>query len=133
MRKYFIVMFVSLMLFMVSPANVKGGDKILIFSWGQVISLDFFGWHLYGSDCSMVNCKTDSSIKVPVNYYEGMVDYTTDYQLTSPDGQEKEWFFALTSLDDSGNESGCSNETSIVIDFEAPLVPTTLTVIIKAE
>jgi hypothetical protein len=106
------------------------GDKTLTFGWEQTMPVT--GWNLYMS----VLPGTYNDPPVLTVVYDGnpLNEYTADTIITSPDGESHTYYFVLTSYDEADpvNESGYSNEVSQVIDFEAPGVPFSLTVTIKA-
>jgi hypothetical protein len=105
------------------------GEQELTFGWDfRTVQANFAGWYIYYSDVSMADCKVDNQGSITIPYIPGMTEFTTTQIFTSPDGQEKEWFFSIVGFDTSDNESGCSNEVSVVIDLESPPTETNFSV-----
>ena len=123
------------MLILLFPTVLSAGEKTLEFQWGQVISDDFAGWHLYMSTSPNVQV-------VPANLFTTILytgpeqqEYASSQVITSPNNQEITYYFILTAFDNEVplNESGPSNEVSQLIDFLAPDNPFTLTVTVVTE
>ena len=120
------VLFASLLcLLLIAPGF--SGTKTLTFYWEQPSTPDLKGWTLYWGTSSR-NYTDSTSFDWDGN---PEATYTKDFVLTSPDGQTRTYFFALTARDSFGNESGFSNEVNATVDFEAPGVPLNLRVTIK--
>lgn len=109
-------------------APALAGNKQLNFAWEQVLpeSGDLKEWRLYSATQSGGPYNPTPVAIIP--YVSPQTTYTSAQQMTSPDGQRIQYFFVLTAVDTSGNESGHSNECSAWIDFEAPAKPTNFTV-----
>ena len=104
------------------------GDKDLTFTWEQVISPDFAGWHLHVSETSGGPYAIAAEI-----IYDGIEqpEYTSTEPITAPKGQTTLYYFVMSAFDNEGNESGFSNEVSTVIDFESPSAPFSLTITVQ--
>ena len=113
---------------MVAIAN--SADKPLTFGWGQAAvdlpQLD--KWTLYYSETA-----GGPYTKITDILYVSEQD---EYQHTETitivgDGEEKTIYFVLTATDKESNESDYSNEVNKLIDFKAPNVPITFTIVIN--
>ena len=129
MKRLLSVFFViALCLMFVAPVASQTKQVDLTFEWGQTISPDFYGWILYyGPTAGGPYTQLGSDI-----VYGGtpMTTYTSDEMLTAPDNAETTFYFVVSALDDSGNESGVSNEVSYRADFLPPTTPVQLNVTI---
>lgn len=107
------------------------GQKTLVAQWEQTLPSpnDLKEWRLYISTHS----GGPYNLLRTIPFVSPQTTYTDEFQLSSPDGQRMQYFFVLTAVDTSGNESGYSNEASVWIDFEAPGVPANLRVVIKVQ
>ncbi len=129
-RKALITLLIAVFLVVVAVPFAYAGDKQLTFQWEQTLVPDFDSWKLYMSEVSG-GPYTQFGAKI---VYDGTPspNYSISKVLTSPDGQEKTYYFVVNAWDDKGNFSADSNEASAVIDFLAPGVPVTLTVTVQA-
>lgn len=120
--------FTLLTVFLVNAlaAAAWAGNKQLNFAWEQVLpeSGDLKEWRLYSGTQS----GGPYTLKANIPYVSPQTTYTSAQQITSPDGQRVHYFFVMTAVDTSGNETGYSNECDAWIDFEAPAKPTNFTV-----
>jgi hypothetical protein len=116
---------------LLSSVIAYAGQKILTAQWEQTLPNpnDLQGWKLYYSTTQ----GGPYTLLKTIPFVSQQTTYTDEFQFTSPDGQRKQYFFVLTAIDTSGNESGYSNEASIWIDFEAPGVPVNLRITIKVQ
>jgi hypothetical protein len=100
----------------------------LQFTWGQNIDADFAGWRLW---CSQTAGEYDTSAEpFAVIPYSGQTTYEYVKEISSSDMPSGTYYFVLTAFDANGNESGFSNEESVMIDFGAPEAPYNLTITI---
>jgi len=112
----------------------EGKTKDLKFRWEQPGDVtDLAGWRLYYGTAS--GHYTDSGTlwpKVPPDA-ETEMTYTNSYTLTiTPDvSGPVTYYFVLTAVDTTGNESAFSNEVSIKIDMAAPGVPQNFRLVIE--
>lgn len=85
---------------------------------------DLVGFRLYASQTQgTYDYGADSTqLIATIDYVDGVTSYQTEQSLTAPEGQEITYFLVATAYDARGNESGPSNEESIVVDFKAPPV-----------
>ena len=127
----FPIMMLVLIGMLAMAAPVKAGDVTLEFTWEQDMSIPLVGWHLYISATSGVY--TDPPVLTVVYDGNPLNEYTAEGVITSPDGEEKTYYFVLTAYDGATppNESGHSKEVFQVIDFQPPGTPFSLKVIIK--
>lgn len=128
--KKFLVALVLVLAVVFCGLPAMAGDKQLIFQWEQTLTSDFYGWKLYMSETAggpYIQFGADI-------VYDGnpASDYSSTEILTSPDGQEKTYYFVVNAWDIEGNFSGDSNEVNVLIDFLAPGVPVSLTVTVQA-
>lgn len=119
MKKLLALIVLALALFVASPA--VAGTKTITFAWEQPGDIsDLQGWKLYVSEAA----GGPYTIQTTINYDGNpLQEYQSAQPIISPDGQRKTYYFVVTAFDQSGNESGYSNEVSAIIDFEAPLLP----------
>ena len=76
--------------------------------------------------------KADAVWEFSIPYVPGQTDYTHEETLTCADGTTCTLYFRCAARDTSGNEEGWSaEEPNVVIDSEAPGVPTNFTATIK--
>jgi hypothetical protein len=125
MKKLFFVMLtVALMVFFATPS--WAGSKQLTFAWEQDLPSpnDLKEWRIY----SATQSGGPYTLMATVPYVSPQTTYTSAQQMTSPDGRRVQYFFVLTAVDTSGNQSGYSNEVNTWIDFEGPGVPTKFSV-----
>lgn len=124
-----LICIIALLCIALGAQHAAAGERQLQFTWQQEISDDFDGWYLHYGTASGVY---DQQLWVP---YDGTVneEYTATKQIVAPDGEETEFFFALTAVDKDGNESGYSNEVSAVLDFKPPAAAHSLTVTVVAQ
>lgn len=116
---------------LVLSMSAFAGQKNLEFAWEQTLSPDLLKWNLYYSETAGGPYTLLTNI---VYTGDPGPQFASDPIIfTSPDGQVVAYYFVLTAEDASGNESGYSNEVSETIDFEAPDVPFTFTVIVVAD
>lgn len=129
MRKLFLIS-VLIVCTLVFSVPAVAGEKIIEFEWNQVIGENFAGWNVYMSETS----GTYSTIPFATIDYDGveLTEYTTDQIISSPDGEEKTYYFVFTAFDTSDNESGYSNEVFALIDFLAPHIPYILRIIVRS-
>lgn len=123
--KKFVIIFILLI-----AGVCFAGQKVLEFTWNQVIPDDMGGWYLYQSQTSGVY---ELPPVVTIPYDPDVTNHTTTTSLTSPDNEKHTYYFILRAFDTSGNVTPGDNETSLEIDFEPPPDPTDFTVRIITE
>jgi hypothetical protein len=125
MKKLFFVLLTAV-LFAALAAPSWAGGKQLTFAWEQVLPTpnDLREWRVYSAGKS----GGPYTLMATVLYQSPQTTYTSAQQMTSPDGQRIQYFFVLTAVDTSGNQSGYSNEVNTWIDFEGPGNPVNVTV-----
>lgn len=64
-----------------------------------------------------------------MTYDPSITQHLATANMTVPDGAETELFFVATAYDESGNESGPSNEVSKRYDFLAPHIIVEITIV----
>ena len=57
---------------------------------------------------------------VDIPYTAGATQFVSTVPFTIPDGSDQTWYFVMTAIDASANESDNSNEASIRIDTAPP-------------
>ena len=122
-----LIVIVLALCFLMVPTSSYAGEKQVTFAWEQSVSTDLAGWKLYRSDYSGELYHEVLDIQYSKN---DSGTYTSDYEMTSPDGETHTYYFELRAYDSDGNPSDPSNEVSLVVDFEAPSAPFNLTVTI---
>jgi len=103
-------------IFIVFATTVYAKTVNITFVWDKNIEPDLAGYNLYQSSVSGDYSSDPSAIIMgDTNQYT----YQTDMENGTP------LYFVLTAFDDSGNESGYSNEVPhiIYIDSNAPAAP----------
>ncbi len=125
MKKPFFV-FLTIIMLVTLAAPAWAGNKQLNFAWEQVLPNpnDLKEWRLYSASQS----GGPYTLMATIPYVSQQTTYTSSQQMTSQDGQRIHYFFVMTAVDTSGNETGYSNEADTWIDFEAPDKPEKLTV-----
>ncbi len=128
MKNLFLVLFAAVLIALLASPG-WAGNKELVFEWEQVLpeSNDLKEWRVYVSPASGGPW---TLLKV-ISYVAPASTYTDNVAMTSPDGQRTQYFFTLTALDTSSNESPPSDEVNTWIDFETPGKPTKFTVTVK--
>jgi hypothetical protein len=118
---------VFIFLFILAAVPALAGTKTLTFGWQQNATdlPQMQDWKLYKADAAGGPYTLFATI--PYNGTPAQ-EYTSTNPLTSPDGQEKTYYFVVRATDKQGNSSGYSNEVAALIDFLSPSVPVTLRV-----
>jgi len=91
------------------------------FEWNRNTETDMGHYTMYQSTAA------DMSGKVSAGSIAQPVSGTTvqwSYVFTPPAGTEVTYYYAVTALDTTGNESGISNIVSTRVDNKAPAIPT---------
>ena len=124
--KKLIFALLTVVLIVALAAPAWAGNKQLNFAWEQVLpeTNDLKEWRMY----SATQSGGPYTLMATIPYVSPETTYTSAQQMTSPDGQRIQYFFVMTAVDTSGNETGYSNECDAWIDFEAPNKPTNYTV-----
>lgn len=129
MKKFLVALALALC-FMLMPFNAAiAGSKKLAFRWTQIISPDFYGWKIWFSETSGGPYDQFGEDII----YDGspVPAYSANKVFTSPDGESKTYYFVASAWDTGGNGSDYSNEINAEIDFLAPNVPVTFTVVVQ--
>jgi len=114
-----------LSLLAVIACGVGRADQVTVtFGWQQDIPSpnDLKEWKLYKAN---VTGGPYAQIAV-FPFTTVQTEYTGVVVVSYPAGQKTKYFYVLTSVDTSGNESGYSNEVSLELDYQAPAAPKNL-------
>ena len=124
------LMFLVIALFALA-GMVNAGQGSLKFEWQQTLPSpnDLKEWRLYKGRVANVQA-ISANLFATIPFVSAQTEYTSTQALTSPDGQRVQYFFVLTAVDTLGHESAKSNEVNGWVDFQAPGVPTNLTLTI---
>ena len=115
MKKKLLIIAVILLLYI---GYVNAASDV-IFGWNANTEPDLAGYKLYQGVESKVYIQ---SYDIPLSV---LADFSNpEFALT--DIADGEYFWALTAYDESGNESGYSNEVTKVLDTIAPQDPSQL-------
>ncbi|HID31305.1 MAG TPA: hypothetical protein EYP19_15080, partial [Desulfobacterales bacterium] len=90
MRKYTALL---VLLLLTALNSAAAGEKTLKFEWRQKISSDFGGWKLYMSETSQTY--TNEPILL-IPFQAEALEYTSTTVITSPDDEERTYYFVLT-------------------------------------
>lgn len=112
-------------------------NRTVEFEWEQDIGTedDFAGWKLYmsnvsGEDYAFVENGTTPAIPLTFIYDPATEEYTGQIAVNVPVGVDITYYFVLTAVDTSGQESEHSNEASKTFFIVIPTtIPTTTTTI----
>ena len=106
-------------------------DKAVEFTWTKTPEADLAEFVIYMGNAPMTD-KTDAVQTFTIPYVLGQSDYVHEESITCADGTTCTFYFRCAAKDTSGNEEGWSaEEPNVVIDSEAPGVPTNFTATIK--
>lgn len=115
MKKFLRILIVLfIFMFLMTPITF-GADTIIVnLEWGAVTASDLAGYNVYRSETSGANYVKINSVLVDVTNYSDVIT----------DGMEKTFYYVVTAVDLSKNESGFSNEAYTRVDNIAPdIVP----------
>ncbi len=99
---------------------------VLIVLWGRTAGAVTLEWNANTDDAVVYYVYYgDSSNTYTASEYVAGID-TVKHTLALPDG---DWYFAITSIDAAGNESGYSSEVSMNIDTVPPMIPAMLRIL----
>ena len=117
MKKLIIIMAVVLFMFSIVSAKSVG----VKFAWQQDLPSpnDLKGWKLYKSSVA----GGPYSFMTEIPFATVQTEYTVTVTIDYSNNQKTKYFYVLTAIDTSGNESGYSNEVAKEVDFLSPAVP----------
>jgi len=117
MWKFIVGLFLIFTLFSFSIANPIN----ITFGWGQDLPSpnDLRGWKLYKSS----SAGGPYSFMTEIPFATVQTEYTVTVTIDYPNNQKTKYFYVLTAIDTSGNESGYSNEVAKEVDFLSPVAP----------
>jgi len=112
---------ILLILFFLFVVNLSAKSVGVQFGWQQDIPSpnDLKGWKLYKSSTA----GGPYSLITEIPFVTVQTEYTVTVSIDYPDNQKTKYFYVLTAIDISNNESGYSNEVAKEVDFLSPVAP----------
>ncbi len=112
---------IFLLLFFLFAVSLSARPSGVGFAWKQDLPTpnDLRGWKLYKGTIAGGPYVFISEIP----FTTVQAEYTVTMNIDYPDGQKTKYFFVITAIDTSGNESGNSNEVAKEVDFLSPAAP----------